>query len=188
MNETIEHEFDEHVLIAAELYKLTDLVADSAKLCIYCLKNGGKILLFGNGGSASDAQHIAAELVGKYKSDRKGLAAIALNTDTSSITSIGNDFGYDKIFYRQLEGLAKPGDVVIGISTSGSSRNVTLAIDLANKLKCKTIGFTGKTENKLNEICDITLNIPSKETPRIQEMHILLGHILCNLIDQEFTE
>ena len=188
MKETIEHEFEKHIQIASELYLLTDLIASSAKLCINCLKNGGKILLFGNGGSASDAQHIAAELVGRYKIDRRGLGAIALNTDTSAITSIGNDFGYDKIFYRQLESLANPGDVVIGISTSGSSKNILVAIDLAKKLKCKTIGLTGRAENKLNEICDITLNIPSTDTPRIQEMHILLGHILCNLIDQAFTE
>lgn len=188
MNETIKHEFEKHIQIASELHQLTDLIAGSAKLCITCLKNGGKIILFGNGGSASDAQHIAAELVGRYKIERKGLGAIALNTDTSSITSIGNDFGYDKIFHRQLESLASPGDVVIGISTSGSSKNVLLAIDLAEKLKCKTIGLTGKAKNKLNEICDITLNIPSTDTPRIQEMHILLGHILCNLIDQAFTE
>ena len=123
---------------------MTDAIAISAQLCIDCLKNGGKILLFGNGGSAADAQHIAAELVGRYKTSRKGLPAIALTTDSSAITSIGNDFGYDHIFDRQVEALANKGDVAIGISTSGNSINVINALKVASKLKCKTLGLTGQ--------------------------------------------
>ena len=172
--------------VAKLLDNLTDDVASSAQLCIDCLRNGGKILLFGNGGSAADAQHIAAELVGKYKTQRKGLSAIALTTDTSSLTSIANDFGYKHVFDRQVEALAKYGDVVIGISTSGTSNNVISALKLASKLNCHTIGFSGKNGGEMNNICNINLVVPSEETPRIQEMHMILGHTICHLIDQEF--
>jgi D-sedoheptulose 7-phosphate isomerase len=152
---------------------LTDPIVISAQLCIDCIKSGGKILLFGNGGSAADAQHIAAELVGRYKVERKGLRAIALTTDTSAITSISNDFGGSHIFDRQVEALANKGDVAIGISTSGKSINVINALKVASKLKCKTIGLTGHDVGTLTEICDVNLAVPSKNTPRIQEMHIL---------------
>ena len=143
MKDIIQNEFNEHIKTANLLHKLTDDVANSAQLCIDCLRSGGKILIFGNGGSAADAQHIAAELVGRYKVNRKGLQAIALTTDTSAITSIGNDFGYDYVFSRQIEALANKGDLVIGISTSGKSSNVNIALKLASKLNCKTIGFSG---------------------------------------------
>jgi len=186
MKDTIENEFNNHIQAANLLFNLTDLVEDSAKLCIKCLKSGGKILLVGNGGSASDAQHIAAELVGRYKVERNGLPAIALTTDTSVLTSIGNDYGYDHLFDRQVGALANEKDVVIGISTSGVSKNVVNALTLAASLKCKTIGFSGKDGGLLNEICDINLIAPSHDTPRIQEMHIIIGHTICHLIDQEF--
>ena len=143
MKNIIQNEFNEHIKTANLLHKLTDDVANSAQLCIDCLRSGGKILIFGNGGSAADAQHIAAELVGRYKVNRKGLQAIALTTDTSAITSIGNDFGYDYVFSRQIEALANKGDLVIGICTSGKSSNVNIALKLASKLNCKTIGFSG---------------------------------------------
>jgi D-sedoheptulose 7-phosphate isomerase len=157
-------------------------VADELKAC---LKRGGKILLMGNGGSAADSQHIAAEIVGRYKLERRGLAAIALTTDTSIITSIANDYGYDYIFARQIEGLCRPEDVVIGITTSGNSKNVVAAIEEANNLGAITIGLTGCTGGKLNELCNFNLVIPSNDTPRIQEAHIFVGHVLCDLLEAE---
>jgi len=186
MRDIIKNEFDQHIKAASLLHSLTDELAISAKLCIDCLRNGGKILLFGNGGSASDAQHIAAELVGRYKIERKSLSAIALTTDTSTLTSISNDYGYKYIFSRQLEALANEGDVVIGLSTSGTSENVINALELASELGCMTIGLSGKKIGVINDICDVNLNAPSNDTPRIQELHIVLGHTICHLIDQEF--
>ena len=188
MKDIIENEFNKHIKVANSIHYLTDAVAISAQLCIDCLRNGGKILLFGNGGSAADAQHIAAELVGRYKVERKSLPAIALTTDTSALTSIGNDYGYTHVFDRQVAALANKGDVVIGISTSGNSINVINALKLALKLNCKTIGFTGQYGGGMKDICDITLDVPSEDTSRIQEMHILIGHIICHLIDQEFKD
>jgi D-sedoheptulose 7-phosphate isomerase len=167
---------------------LTDKVELAAQLCIDGLKNGSKILIFGNGGSAADAQHIAAELVGRYKVERKGLPAIALTTDTSALTSIGNDYGYNHIFDRQVEALASEGDAVIGISTGGSSANVISALKLANKLGCKTIGLSGRDGGEMNTLCDINLVVPAEATPRIQEMHIVIGHTICHLIDLAFKD
>ena len=135
-----------------------DSLEIAAKLCIESLQNGGKILIFGNGGSAADAQHIAAELVGRYKAERKGLAAIALTTDTSVLTSIGNDYGYERVFDRQVEALANEGDVVIGISTSGSSTNVINALKLANDSGCKTIGLSGRGGGDMNAMIDCKIN------------------------------
>ena len=186
MRDIIRNEIADHIKAAESLHKLTDAIADSAELCINCIKNGGKILLFGNGGSASDAQHIAAELVGRYKTTRKGLSAIALSTDTSILTSIGNDFGYKHIFARQVEALANKGDVAIGISTSGRSENVINALKQASELNCHTIGFSGQDGGEMNKLCDNNLVMPSEDTPRIQEMHIVIGHTICHLIDQEF--
>ena len=187
MKNIIENEFNKHIKVANSIHCLTDAVAISAQLCINCLENGGKILLFGNGGSAADAQHIAAELVGRFKVKRKSLPAIALTTDTSTITSIGNDFGYTHIFDRQVEALANKGDLAIGISTSGNSINVINALKVASKLNCNTIGFSGHDGGEMNKICNINLSVPSEDIPRIQEMHILIGHTICHLIDQEFS-
>ena len=141
-----------------------------------------------NSGNALDAQHIAAELVGRYKVNRKGLSALALTTDSSALTAIGNDFGYKSLFDRQVEALANKGDVLIGISTSGKSINVINALKLGSQLQCKTIGFSGNDGGQMNKICDVNLVIPSKDTPRIQEMHIVLGHTICHLIDLEFKD
>ena len=187
MKGIIEQEFHEHLNIANLLHHLTDEVAKSAQLCIDTLNNHGKILLFGNGGSAADAQHIAAELVGRYKHNRIGLPAIALTTDSSSITSIANDYGYENVFNRQVEALANKGDVVIGISTSGESINVISALKTAQKLHCNTIGFSGNNGKVMQKICNINLAVPSDDTPRVQEMHILLGHTICKLIDNAFS-
>jgi D-sedoheptulose 7-phosphate isomerase len=187
MKDIIQNEFDEHIKAVKSLDGLKDEVANATQLCIESLKAGGKILLCGNGGSAADAQHIAAELVGRFKLQRKGLPAIALTTDTSTLTSIGNDFGFNHIFKRQIEALASDNDVVIGISTSGNSENIINALKVASDLSCKTIGFAGQDGGLMNGICDVILVAPSTDTPRIQEMHIIIGHTICHLIDQEFS-
>jgi D-sedoheptulose 7-phosphate isomerase len=187
MRTKIRNEFNEHIKVANLLYKLTDSVYELTSVCINCLKGGGKIIIFGNGGSAADAQHIAAELIGRYKLKRKSLPAIALTTDSSVITSLGNDFGFDQIFSRQIESIANKGDIVIGISTSGTSPNVINAIKLASEKKCTTIGLSGNTGGELNDICDINIVIPSDDTARIQEMHIVIGHTMCHLIDTKFS-
>jgi len=188
MKSIIEFEFNEHLKTAqATLEYIAAPLEIAANLCIDGLNNGGKILIFGNGGSAADAQHIAAELVGRYKVERKGLPAIALTTDTSALTSIGNDYGYNHVFDRQVEALANEGDVVIGISTGGSSKNVISALKLANEMECKTIGFSGRDGGEMNTICDVNLVVPADDTPRIQEMHIVIGHTICHLIDQNFS-
>ena len=189
MQSIIKFEFEEHLKTSQATFEsIGHSVEVAAKLCIGCLKDGKKILLFGNGGSAADAQHIAAELVGRYKTERKGLAAIALTTDTSALPAIGNDYGYDRVFDRQVEALANTGDVAIGISTGGSSANVASALKLAKDLDCKTIGFSGRGGGEMNELCDINIVVPAQDTARIQEMHIVIGHTICHLIDLAFSE
>ncbi len=187
MRSTIEFEFSEHLKITQVTMKsITDSLEIAANLCIDSLKSGGKILIFGNGGSAADAQHIAAELVGRYKAERKGLAGIALTTDSSALTCISNDYSFEDVFSRQIEALANNNDIAIGISTGGTSVNVVNALESANYLGCKTIGFSGRGGGEFNNICDVNIIIPATETARIQEMHILVGHIICQLIDLEF--
>ena len=189
MQSTIHEEFNKHIEVSKKtMVSIGKPIEIAAKICIDSLKNGNKILIFGNGGSAADAQHIAAELVGRYKTERKGLSAIALTTDTSVITSISNDYGYLQVFDRQIEALANKGDVVIGISTGGSSPNVISAIKLANTLGCMSIGLSGKGGGEFNSLCDVNIIVPSEDTPRIQEMHALIGHTICHLIDQAFDQ
>lgn len=147
------------------------------------LKKGGKLLLMGNGGSAADCQHIAAELVGRFKKERAALPAIALTVDTSSLTAIGNDYGFDAVFSRQVEALARPGDVLIGISTSGNSANILNAFIRANEMQVATIALLGKGGGKAREHAGLSLVVPSADTARIQEVHITIGHILCELIE-----
>jgi D-sedoheptulose 7-phosphate isomerase len=183
----IENEIDAHIKLAETMSRSTNKVEIAAQLCIDALQDGGKLLIFGNGGSAADAQHIAAELVGRYKMDRKGMPAIALTTDTSTITAISNDFGYEHVFERQVEALANKGDVLVGISTSGSSSNVIHGLKMATKIGCRSIGFSGSDGGEMNQICDINIVVPSEDTPRIQEMHIVIGHIICHLIEQELS-
>ena len=161
-------------------------IAKAGEFIVSTLKTGNKILLFGNGGSAGDAQHIAAELTGRYKTERQGLAAIALTTDTSVLTAIGNDYGFDRIFDRQVEALGREGDLLIGISTSGNSRNVLRALAYAKDNGMNTIGLSGKGGGDMRPLCDINLIVPSDDTARIQEMHILIGHILCGIVDSQF--
>ncbi|MDR2152054.1 MAG: D-sedoheptulose 7-phosphate isomerase [Helicobacteraceae bacterium] len=187
MKELILQEIKSHQTSFALADELVEPLERAAKLCVEALKNGGKILLFGNGGSAGDAQHIAAELTGRYKKEREALAAIALTTDTSALTAIGNDYGFDRVFERQVEALAKKGDVLIGISTSGESPNALLALKKGREIGAATIGFSGKNGGKMKELCDINLIAPSFDTPRIQEIHIFLGHTLCMLIESAFS-
>ena len=189
MKTIIENEFNEHkkAIINTAQFAIKD-IENAAKICIECLKNGNKILIFGNGGSAADAQHIAAEITGRYKSHRRGLPAIALTTDTSALTAIGNDFGFDKIFERQVAALANKDDTLIGISTGGSSPNVINALKLAKNLQCKSIGFSGRDGGEFNSICDVNIIARTEDTPRIQEIHILVGHTICHLIDQSFLD
>ena len=189
MKSIINDEFNEHLITSkSTISSLVSEIEAASLMCIKCLEQGGKILIFGNGGSAADAQHIAAELVSRYKTERKGLGAIALTTDSSILTAIGNDYGFDKIFSRQVEALANPKDITIGISTGGTSINVINAFKEAKNKNCTTIGFSGRGGGKFHDVCDINLIIPSEDTPRIQEMHILIGHTICHLIEQHFTK
>ena len=154
-----------------------------AKASVACLKSGGKILLAGNGGSAADAQHIAGELVSRFEFDRPGLPAIALTTDTSILTAIGNDYGYEKLFSRQIQALGASGDVFIGYSTSGNSKNILNAIQEARRKGLICIGFSGASGGLMHDLCDYLLQVPAQSTPKIQEGHLVLGHILCGLIE-----
>lgn len=159
-------------------------VAAVAELLVEAFRAGKKLLVMGNGGSAADAQHFVAEMVGRFKLERRGLPAVALTTDSSILTALGNDYGFDLIFRRQVEALAAPGDVVVGISTSGSSKNVAAALLLARELGCRTVGLLGRDGGTIRELADFALTVPSNDTPRIQEGHITIIHILCDLVEQ----
>lgn len=164
---------------------LIDVIVEVAKACIEVYRKGKKTLLAGNGGSAADAQHIAAELVGRYGFDRPSIPSLALTTDTSNLTAIGNDYGYDKVFSRQLEGMAQEGDLFIGISTSGNSQNIINAFVSAKERGVTTVALVGRDGGKMAQMADYAIIIPSSATPRIQESHILIGHILCDIIEKE---
>jgi len=164
---------------------LLSRVEDAAKACIRCVRAGGKVLLAGNGGSAADAQHIAGEFVSRFAFDRPGMAAVALTTDTSILTAIGNDYGYEKIFARQIHAIGRTGDVFIGYSTSGKSPNVLEAFRVAREGGLICIGFTGNRGGAMRELCHHILEVPSAETPKIQEGHLVLGHILCGLVEHD---
>lgn len=157
----------------------------AAELLRNTLRSKGKVLLFGNGGSAADAQHWAAEMTGRYMRERRGLAAVALTTDTSALTAIGNDYGYDRVFARQVEALARPGDSAVGISTSGSSENVRLALARAREMGCSTVAVLGRDGGTVRAEADVALVYGAEETPRIQEFHLVLGHLLCSLVDSD---
>jgi len=162
-----------------------DEIMDIANLFIESLKKGGKIILFGNGGSASDSQHIAAELVGRFKKDRGALAAIALTTNTSILTSLANDYGYDVVFAKQVEALGQKNDLAVGISTSGKAKNVSAGIKQAKKMGLKTVALTGGDGGELVKLADVSLMVPSSVTARIQEAHIVIGHAICEMVEQE---
>jgi D-sedoheptulose 7-phosphate isomerase len=174
-----------HSAMFNALEPLFPLISDIGIAMQNCIKSGGKILIMGNGGSAADSQHIAAEIVGRFKKERKGMPAIALTTDTSILTSVGNDYGYDYIFARQVEALCRAEDLVIGITTSGNSTNVVNAMEAAKTIGAVTVGLTGGTGGKLTPICDYNLIMPSNVTARIQEAHIFVGHCLCEILESD---
>lgn len=184
MKEKIEKLIKEDISVKNELVK-TQLgaIETLAKMMLSTIKSGNKIILFGNGGSASDSLHIAAELVGRFRKERKAIPAIALASNISILTALSNDYSFERIFERQIEALGKKGDMAIGISTSGKSKNVILGIQKASKMKMKTAVLTGKRKTKLSQIADVSINVPSDSTPRIQESHITVGHIVCEIIE-----
>lgn len=165
--------------------ELTDRIAAAVETTVAALRAGNKLLVMGNGGSAADAQHFVAEIVGRFKMERKALPAIALTTDTSILTAIGNDYGYDLVFKRQVEAHARPGDVVVGISTSGNSPNVLQALTLAREMGCRTMGLLGKDGGAIKGVSDIDLTVPYDDTPRVQEGHITIIHIICDLVEKK---
>ena len=160
-------------------------IEEASKLLIKSLQNGGKIMFCGNGGSASDAQHLSAELVGRYRKNRKPIASVALTTDTSVITAVSNDFSFDDIFSRQVESIGNEGDILYAISTSSKSKNVINALKIAKKLNIKTLGITGNDDSGFKELCDVIIRVPASRPDRIQEMHIAIGQILCEIIEIE---
>jgi D-sedoheptulose 7-phosphate isomerase len=175
---------DSQAVQKAVLDKQTALIEKAAQTVAACLKKGNKVLFFGNGGSAADSQHLAAELVGRYLKERRPLAAIALTTDTSILTAVGNDYGFGRVFERQIEALARAGDVAIAISTSGNSQNVLLGIEKAKRLGVTTIGLCGGSGGRMKTLVDLAIVVPSEKTPRIQECQIMIGHIICERVDE----
>jgi D-sedoheptulose 7-phosphate isomerase len=191
MKKFIADEIDKAIVLYQAIrddQSLLDQVEQAARMMEAAIRAGGKVLIAGNGGSAADAQHIAGEFVSRFHFDRPGLPAIALTTDTSILTAIGNDYGYERVFSRQVEALGRPQDVLLAISTSGNSKNILMALDAAKKQGVKTIGLTGSPGGKMAVECDLCLKMPSTETPKIQEGHILVSHIMCGLVEaQMFT-
>jgi D-sedoheptulose 7-phosphate isomerase len=184
----VAQEIKESIAVKMELAMgASEHIVQAAKLILACLQGGGKLIAFGNGGSAADAQHIATEFVGRYRTERQALAAIALTTDSSALTAISNDYGFDQVFSRQLEAIGKPGDVVLAFSTSGNSSNVLRALETARKLGMPTIGLSGKSGGKMLGLADICLCVPSDSTPRIQEVHTLIIHILSGIVENAFV-
>ncbi len=175
-----------------ELKQLLDnldfgLIESIAHRIIYAIRNGGKLLICGNGGSAADAQHMAAEFVNRFLKERRPLPAIALTTDTSNLTSIANDYSFDDVFSKQVEAIGKKGDVLIGISTSGNSENVFKALRIAKGMGIETVGLLGKDGGKIKDVCDLALVVPSFSTPRIQEVHGFVIHTICEIVEDEFA-
>lgn len=164
----------------------TSTIVEIAKVCIQAIRNGHKVIWCGNGGSAAQSQHLAAELVGRYKIDRPAMNSLSLTVDTSNITAIGNDYGYDVVFSRQLQGVGQSGDVLIGLSTSGNSKNVVLAFEMAKEKGIKTVALVGVHGGQMRDMADIALCVPADTSAHIQEMHIAIGHLICDLIEKEF--
>ena len=186
MKNSIEKSFLDSAECIKKSVNLSEIVEKAIKEIISCLEKGNKIIIFGNGGSAADAQHMSAEFVGRYLIERKSLPAIALTTDTSALTGIGNDYGFEQIFARQCDALVDDGDLVVAISTSGKSLNIVEGIKTCKKKKAKIVVLTGKNGNKLKRFSDIILQVPSNETPRIQEAHRAIIHIICEFVEKHF--
>jgi D-sedoheptulose 7-phosphate isomerase len=180
--------WNEHLGVARDLPKLTNEVATAVDLICASLAASGQLFIAGNGGSAADAQHIAAELTGRFQRERQPLRAMALHGNTSALTAIGNDYGYEHVFARELSAHARVGDVLIAISTSGNSANILRAIEAARRHKVVVIGLTGESGGKMRPSCDLCLCVPSKSTARIQEMHITIGHAICELVEERLAE
>jgi D-sedoheptulose 7-phosphate isomerase len=178
----------EHLQVAEALPSLAATVSSAVDLIYSAMAAGGQLLVAGNGGSAADAQHIAAELTGRFLLERQPLRAMALHGNTSALTAIGNDYGYDRVFARELYAHARPGDVLLGISTSGNSRNILCAIEAARQSKVVVIGLTGESGGQMQSKCDLCLCVPSKSTARIQEMHITIGHAICELLEARLAK
>ncbi|PIR21710.1 MAG: phosphoheptose isomerase [Deltaproteobacteria bacterium CG11_big_fil_rev_8_21_14_0_20_45_16] len=187
MLKAVEASLQESLKVKAQFINSAPQIVQAAQLMVQCLKNGGKLLICGNGGSAADSQHIAAELMGRFQSERPALAAIALSVDSSFLTAWANDYDYDSVFERQVSGLGKLGDVLLCISTSGNSKNVLKAAKKAKELGLKTIALSGKDGGTLREHCDVSIVAPSDKTARIQECHIAAYHCICEIIDREFS-
>lgn len=186
MKKYIESQLRSHVETMTQvLQDLTPAIESAAALLIDAYRNGNKLLVMGNGGSAADAQHLAAEMVGRFKLERRALPAISLTTDTSILSAIGNDYGFDAIFSRQVEAHAAAGDVVLGISTSGNSPNVQLALKRAVETGCRTVALLGRDGGSIKGLAELSIIVPSNDTPRIQEGHITIIHILCDLVERE---
>lgn len=182
-------ELDENVNTIKNISKnLSDTIIRTSEMIIDTYESGGKVILIGNGGSAADAQHIAAEFVGRFRLERRSLPAIALTTNTSILTALANDYGYENVFSRQLDSLANDKDVLIAITTSGNSSNILKAVEEVKLRNIKVIGMTGRTGGKLKNMVDILINIPSDNTPRIQEAHITIGHIICHLVEKNLFD
>ena len=179
--------WEEHLEVARALPKLATEVSNAVDMIYSSLATAGQLLLAGNGGSAADAQHIAAELTGRFLRERPPIRAIALHANTSSLTAIGNDYGFERVFARELAAHARPGDVLLAISTSGNSANVLRAIEEARQYKVAVIGLTGESGGQMQDACDLCLCVPSKSTARIQEMHITIGHAICELLEERLA-
>ncbi|MCH5285023.1 MAG: SIS domain-containing protein [Akkermansiaceae bacterium] len=186
MKAYIETEYDKLIHSAEAMKSLAAKVAEVADMCISALSHGGKIIFCGNGGSASQSQHLAAELVGRYKLNRPAMNALSLTVDTSNLTAIANDYGYDTIYARQLEGVGKSGDVLIGLSTSGDSRNVVLAFEKAAQMGISTIALVGSRGGQMATLADRALAVPADTSAHIQELHLATGHLICDLIEKHF--
>lgn len=185
MSTLFQHNLSQHLALFNRLAVLDDSVMTAARLVTESLRQGGKLMICGNGGSAADSQHIAAEFTGRFIEDRKPLAALALSTDTSALTCIGNDYSFAEVFSRQVAGLGRAGDCLIGISTSGNSENVLRAVEVARAAGIKTIGLLGRDGGKLAKLCDHAIIVPDRVTARIQEAHILIGHTICGAVEQQ---
>ncbi len=184
MKRKIEEILKESIRVKEKMLSQVEDILRITQFFLSTLKRGGRILLFGNGGSAADAQHIAGELVGRFRKERKGIPALALTVNPSILTSVGNDYSFEEIFSRQIEAIGRKEDLAVGISTTGNSPNVIKGILKAKELGMKTVGLSGGEGGKLKEVADFTLIVPSKETPRIQEVHITIGHIICELVEE----
>ncbi|WP_136513222.1 D-sedoheptulose 7-phosphate isomerase [Geomonas edaphica] len=185
MKDEIRAQLQAHIQVMTALERdLTPAIESAVSLLAEALKDGRKLIVMGNGGSAADAQHFVAEIVGRFKLERRALPAIALSTDTSILTAVGNDYGFDQIFARQVEAHARPGDVVVGISTSGNSPNVQIALEAARRLGARTVALLGKDGGSIKGVAELSLIVPSNDTPRIQEGHITMIHIICDLVER----